>query len=151
MKEELIDIKALLQKLENLDFFVVVVVWQFAVLSGTCLCLMVWVNAFECGEFPDLKIARIEYIHHVGFNEMTIADKGYQDGRYFVTRWQVTSKQFVRARHETVNKRLKDFKVLRIPFRHNLNDHKFCFYAIANLTQLKIGYGEPLFEIYELL
>jgi hypothetical protein len=53
----------------------------------------------------------------------------------------------VMARHETVNKRLKQFSVLKQEFRHDLAFHATCFYAIANITQISIRNGEPLYEV----
>jgi len=53
----------------------------------------------------------------------------------------------LRARHETVYKRLKDFGILSQTYRHNLKDHAFVFRAVVVLTQLAIESGEPLFEL----
>jgi hypothetical protein len=54
----------------------------------------------------------------------------------------------VRARQEGVNKRLKQFGVLRKPFIHPLRQHKFCFDAVAVITQLAIAEDEPLMESF---
>lgn len=55
--------------------------------------------------------------------------------------------QRVRARQETCNKRLKQWKILREEYRHKLEDHSDVFCAIAVLTQLALESGEPLFEV----
>ena len=53
----------------------------------------------------------------------------------------------VRKRHETVNKRLKQFGCLRERFRtHNPDKHGQCFRAVAVVAQLALEAGEPLFE-----
>lgn len=51
------------------------------------------------------------------------------------------------ARHETINKRVKQFNILSVPFRNNLRKHPLVFSAIVNLTQISLENGEPLFKI----
>ena len=51
----------------------------------------------------------------------------------------------VRARHETLNKGMKQVRVLNDWFRHSIALHSFCFDAVANITQAIIQGGEPLF------
>jgi hypothetical protein len=53
----------------------------------------------------------------------------------------------IRARHETVNKRLKQFEVLKRVFRHDVQHHQPAFMACAVTTQLTIERGEPLYAI----
>ena len=54
--------------------------------------------------------------------------------------------QRVRARHETVNKRMKDFACLDVFFRHSIDLHSLCFRSVAVLTQLSFENGQPLFN-----
>jgi hypothetical protein len=50
------------------------------------------------------------------------------------------------ARHENVNKRIKQFNVLR-SWRHKDDEkHKLCFGAILNLTQISLHF-QPLPEL----
>lgn len=105
---------------------------------------IVWINGpFPCGEFNDLSIAREELIYRLDADEMVIADKGYHDDRFFINplgypQSAVAQKQIM-AKHENVNKRLKEFEVLKAKFRHNIIEmHQRCFYAVATITQLKI-------------
>ena len=56
-------------------------------------------------------------------------------------------KDDVRARHETVNKKFKQFAALKEVFRHDLDKHQPVFEAIAVLTQIGIGNGEPLYQV----
>ncbi|KAH9121519.1 hypothetical protein AeMF1_006809 [Aphanomyces euteiches] len=104
-----------------------------------------------CGEWPDLSLARDAYVHFVGPNEMTLADRGYMDANYFVNpRYHPQSsaqQKQIMARHETVNARLKQFGVLRGIFRHSIEKHPICFYAIANLVQIGLEYESPLYSI----
>jgi DDE superfamily endonuclease len=51
-----------------------------------------------------------------------------------------------RARHETYNKRIKDYQIIRQQFRNNLSKHKIAFEAVCVLIQYTIDNGNPLFE-----
>ena len=53
----------------------------------------------------------------------------------------------VRRRHETINKRFKQFGVLKQVYRHDLRDHGDVFRSVAVITQLAIDNGEPLFAV----
>ena len=53
----------------------------------------------------------------------------------------------VRARHETVNKRFKQWEALSGVFRHPLHKFSIVFDAVAILTQLSLENGEPLFQV----
>jgi len=58
------------------------------------------------------------------------------------------AKQKVRSRHETVNKRFKDWQCLKRVFRHDISKHDSVFAAVAVITQLAIEKGgEPLFGV----
>jgi len=59
----------------------------------------------------------------------------------------------MKSMQETLFKRLKDFKVLRGPFRHGqgtkdkLEKIKLCFEACLVLVQYDIENGHPLFQV----
>jgi len=55
--------------------------------------------------------------------------------------------QRVRARHETANKRFKQWEILHSVYRHDIENHECVFRAIAVLTQLSFENGEPLFPV----
>ena len=59
------------------------------------------------------------------------------------------NKQKVRCRQETVNKRFKQFEILRSTFRHDISLHGDIFRAITVLVQLQIEDGEKLFDVNE--
>jgi hypothetical protein len=111
---------------------------------------IVWQNGgYPCGAYPDLKLAQQAYINIVNDGELTMADKGYRDRKYFILpnpSNSIRHKQIM-SRHETVNKRLRHFKVLYVPFRHSIEKHIICFNAVVNITELTIENGEPLFSI----
>ena len=58
-------------------------------------------------------------------------------------------KQRARCRQETVNKRFKQFEVLKATFRHDISLHGDCFRAVSVLVQLQINDGEKLFDVNE--
>ena len=53
----------------------------------------------------------------------------------------------VRRRHETANKRIKQFACVSAKFRHDISFHGSCFRACTVLTQLAIENGKPLFGV----
>jgi hypothetical protein len=53
----------------------------------------------------------------------------------------------VRARHETLNGRLKNWGILSQVFHHHIMTHGDVFRACAVVTQLIVENGEPLFEV----
>jgi DDE superfamily endonuclease len=115
---------------------------------------IVWVNGpFPCGEWSDLKIAKDDLFKSLAPNEMVVADGGYRDGGWHadtpngLNDYMSRIKSVARARHETINKRIKQFNVLRSTFRHDLEKHGFCFHAAANITQLIIEHEEPPFQV----
>lgn len=54
--------------------------------------------------------------------------------------------QRVRNRQETVNKRMKQWEILKVSYRHDLSTHGDVFRAILVITQVAIHNGEPLFS-----
>ena len=56
-------------------------------------------------------------------------------------------KAVARARHETCNKRMKEWGCLNRVWRHCKLKHPFAFYAILNITQLTFENGSPLFPV----
>lgn len=84
------------------------------------------------------------------YNEKLICDSGYPDER-FVTpsgRHNFVSSvhNWLKARHESLNRRFKSFMVLSKKFRHNLELYSMCFFAVANVVQLSL-LEMPLFDI----
>ena len=121
------------------------------------------IGPFPCGDWPDIEVFRFALKQMLGDCERVEADDGYvgddpvnvrvpgsvvhnHDGKQKYVRARV------RRRHETVNKRIKQFKCMDTVFRHDLSFHAACFRACAVLTQLSINNGHPLFttgELYE--
>lgn len=104
---------------------------------------IVWTNGpFPCGAWPDLRIARNEVIFHIGENERILADGGYNDGgEFFETPTGINNddqrmKQLARARHETINRRLKQWNILGRVFRHGVEKHSIIFLAVVHITHM---------------
>ena len=118
---------------------------------------VVWTNGgYPCGEYPDISVAREEFVAHLRHNERAIADDGYADAMKFVYPKLFEEQpqvgrvlKEIMSRHETLNGRLKSYKVLDTAFRHELSFHPPCFYAILSLIQLSIQYdNHPLYLLH---
>ncbi len=55
-------------------------------------------------------------------------------------------KSRARARHESFNCKIKNFRVLAQCFCHTLEDHKIVFEAICVICQYQLENGSPLFD-----
>jgi hypothetical protein len=116
---------------------------------------IIWVNGpFPCGRWPDIKIFRRDLIHKLAIGEMVEADLGYRgESNYvrtppmYVSRSDRRAKRNARARHETVNKRIKDFRCLHTLFRHDRRLHRSCFFAAVVVTQLSFENGDRPWQI----
>lgn len=109
-----------------------------------------WVNGpFPAGENPDISIFRKDLKLHLMNKETVVADKGYRGDVACVTDSYINSDRLlinrVRARHETINKRLKTFNILKHRFRHDKKKHSICFHAVANITQIIFENNPPFY------
>jgi hypothetical protein len=103
---------------------------------------------FPAGKFSDLKIARERLTLSLEISEfedeMVLADGGYQDGylHFETPTGEVNEDQHMkgiaRARHETITRRFKLWKILNNRYHGILDKHAYVFMAIANITQLVI-------------
>jgi len=112
---------------------------------------LVWISGpWPAGSHSDITIFRSNLKKQLGTQEFVIADSGYGDLRCMQPplrnhpKYETYAR--IRARHEVVNKRLKQFAVLTRTFRHRRSFHGVCFRAVANITVL-ILQEEPMFLI----
>jgi uncharacterized protein YggL (DUF469 family) len=110
---------------------------------------------YPCGSFRDDKVFLDGLVHHLLPTEKVIADRGYR----MIGTWCECPDKFsgyvefermkdvVRSRHETVNSRLKQYSVLSTHFRSNTSEHWYHFHAIANIVQISLKNGHPLFQV----
>ena len=117
---------------------------------------IVWTNGpFPAGRWPDEKIFKHKLIHKLDDDEMVEVDNTYSGLRAYcrlpgdyVSDGDRTAKTNARARHETINKRLKQWGCLGHRFRHHLNLHGMFFRACVVMTQLSFENGFPPFQVH---
>ena len=108
---------------------------------------------FAAGNWADLPIFQRWLKAMLNHGECVEADGGYRGDANVKHPKDCTNfgeeemKSAARARHETVNRRLKIFRVLKDTFRHDLNKHIFCFDACAVVTQLNLQSFEPIYQV----
>lgn len=117
---------------------------------------VVWTNGpYPCGANPDINIFRRslkKMLRRAG--EKALADLGYRGEPNFINTPNHYDSNAVKKvkkdagmRHETVNKRLKQFSALKNKFRHSLLMHKPVFDACITLVQMELDLGEPLYQV----
>ena len=109
---------------------------------------IVWYHGpFPCGAFPDIKIFRLKLKDNLHPGERVIADMGYKGDHAVCTKMDAKteahkkSMSIARARHETINRRLKQWQALSQVWRHERSKHVLVFEAIAALTELELENG----------
>ena len=116
---------------------------------------------FPAGQWPDIKIFRSclkqKLVRENRFcREKVEADKGYAGEPFWIClpdelgggeARQKSAKGRARTRHETVNRRFKQWKSLGGTFRHGIERHGKVFNAIAVITQIDIRTGNPPFQV----
>lgn len=117
---------------------------------------IVWISpGFRAGRFPDISIFRLSGLKNrlIAEGEKTVADLGYRGEPLCVNlptdgnnEYQYEMAQ-ARARHETCNRRFKNWACMKNCFRHSITLHQACFEAVAVLTQMLIKSGESLYGV----
>ena len=118
-----------------------------------------WINGpFPCGDYNDITIFRSALLHELEEHERVECDDGYfgeapmkckvpKQQKFYDTKDKLKMSGRARSRQETVNKRLKQFNCLKVPFRHDVTYHGTFFRAAIVLTQMSMKYIEPLFHV----
>ena len=115
---------------------------------------IVWVHGpFPCGSYTDLNIFRLGMKDELDESECVLTDLGYGDERCKTkaSMSNINMELFhsrILARHENVNRRLKQFSILSNRFRNSISKHSVCFHAVANITQLMFEENRSLFECF---
>lgn len=122
---------------------------------GVCILTgdIVWIHGpFRAG-LPDIQISRSAILKGALVEgEMCEADNGYVGEDWYIktplgfhtrTGREGEMKKRAGQRHETVNSRLKIFKVLGSEYHHDLTFHSSCFRAVAVITQLNFRTNPP--------
>ena len=123
---------------------------------GICIAtgwIVAYNGPFECGSWSDLKIFRSRLKSLLGFGERVVADRGYRGDSRVCHPDSAKSDEHAdqmntaRARHETINGRLKAWKSMKQIFRHSRDKHHLVFRAVLVIEQLKIMNGRPPFQV----
>jgi hypothetical protein len=100
-----------------------------------------------------LKIFRSKLKYNLSVGEKVIADRGYRgDDRIctpedFLNNQHKVAINSARARHETINGRLKTWGILKNVFRHVPDKHHFAFRSVLVFIQISIESGYPPFQV----
>ena len=125
-----------------------------------CVCIQTGdivrvAGPYKAGRYADLSIFRLGGLKQLLLDagEMAEADNGYKGEPFAISlpddgpAWMSTRKKDARSRHETVNKRFKDWGCMSGVFAYDIKLHTYFFRAVAALTQLQFNYGYNSFEI----
>ena len=110
-----------------------------------------WHGPFPPGLYNDDMIFKDALLKSLGKGERVEADSGYKPSAPVanIPEYTVPSRRYmaakVRSRHETFNRRFKQFKILKEAYRHDILDHQAVFSAVVVMTQLAFENGDPLF------
>jgi len=114
-------------------------------------------RGYICGSNPDISMARSHLVPLLQQSEIVMADAGYRGDSHFkcpfprpltdkARKFNSQHKDFM-SRHETINKSIKQFQCMR-DWRHGDSEHKRCFAAVINITQLCIE-EQSLFAVVD--
>ncbi len=116
---------------------------------------IVWLSGpYPAGSFADITIFRTGGLKEMllAAGERAEADLGYR-GEPETIELPLSGhidthvgKARARMRHETCNKRFKQWACINSRFRHSFEYHHDCMTAVVVLTQFAIENGEPLFD-----
>lgn len=115
---------------------------------------IVWINGPRpAGSHPDITLFREGLKDIIPDGRKVIGDRGYRGESNLISTPNPHDakelrdfKSRARARHETLNGRLKNFQVLSGRFRHKQDNHKTVFEAICVIVQYQLENGSPLFQ-----
>jgi hypothetical protein len=123
--------------------------------NGICIAtgfIVSFNGPFKCGAWPDLKIFKSLLKTRLGCGEKVVADRGYKgDLRICHPDMGTTEQQIAmgqaRARHETVNGRIKNWVSMSRVFRHSRDKHHLLFCSVIVIEQIKMMNGKPAFQV----
>ena len=115
---------------------------------------VVWVNYPFKASKHDITIFRSALKAKIPKGKLVIADLGYRGEKKIIAvpnSHDVAEvrdfKGRARARQESFNKKIKNYKVLSEKFRHGVEKQQTCFQACVVLAQCQIENGSPLFDV----
>ena len=113
---------------------------------GTILTFASRQVIFACGSWSDICMSGDKLIHRLWPGEKVVADQGYRGSVWHMAPDDSPTQNVAlermklkaRARHETINRKLKEFKWLQMKWRHPHRKHHISFGAVANHVQIKL-------------
>ena len=105
---------------------------------------------YPCKTTPDITIFRHRTRGMLMRADVCLGDRGYKGDLKMHTPMNCDvmnelhrkSMSVARSRHETHNRRFKEFNALQATWRHHHSKHHIVFRAIITLTQMRIHYGD---------
>jgi len=114
---------------------------------------VVWINGPFPASMHDITVFRSKLKSMIPDGKKVIADNGY-NGEQCISAPNSHDppelrkfKSRARARHESFNSRLKNFKVLDEKFRHAIGKHQVIFESVCVICQYQLENGSPLFDV----
>lgn len=116
---------------------------------------LIWISGPHPAGKPDIVVFREGGLREkIPLGMKCIADKGYRGEKQLISTPNALDvaevkelKRRARARHESFNGRLKNFRCLDERFRHDIEKHKAAFEAVAVICQYQLENGSPLFDV----
>jgi hypothetical protein len=116
---------------------------------------LIWMSGPHPAGKPDIVVFRESGLKDKILAGMKgIADRGYRGEKHILStpnnlddKELCAFKSRARARHETFNRRLKNFKCLAEHCRHKIAKHKILFEAVAVICQYQMEFGSELFDV----
>jgi hypothetical protein len=115
---------------------------------------IVWLEGPKPAATHDITMYREKLKGKVPDGKRGIADNGYRGEPNTLSTPNAHDpielrkfKSRARARHESLNARIKNFKCLAERFRHGIQKHRICFEAVCVIVQYQMENGSPLFDV----
>ena len=115
---------------------------------------LVWLKGPSPAGKHDITTFREELKGKIPSGKRVIGDNGYKGESNVISTPNSHDpealrrfKSRARARHESFNGRIKNFKCLDERFRHGIAKHHICFEAVCVIVQYQLENGSPLFSV----
>jgi hypothetical protein len=124
----------------------------------TCIAtgdIVAYNGPFPAGKWNDIKIFRNRTKWQLKEAEWALGDLGYRGDRKILTELDARDHRqhsyamgCARDRHETVNRRLRQWGALDGAYRHDRWKHHLAFQAVIVIEQIKFENGSPPFQVF---
>jgi hypothetical protein len=128
---------------------------RYLITSSIYTPTICWISrCYQPGPNTDLVIARKpgeigSILNHYG--EKSFADAIFKDPNFIIPdgthRPEQRLLRMAQARHEHMNRRMKEFGILSKEFRNEYELHEYVVHAVANIVQLSLWYARPPMDL----